>query len=314
MKPLVSILMPAYNAENWIYDSIQSVLAQSWKNLELIVVNDGSIDATLSIAQSFESSKIKVLSQPNRGAAAARNVALQLAQGDFIQYLDADDLLAPDKLKQQILRLEPDDRCITSAAWGRFTADPEQAIFRADSLWQTLSPTEWLIQALEQNLMMNPACWLTPRSIAQAAGTWNETLTLNDDGEYFWRVVLASQGVTFCPDAKVYYRSSIPGSLSTQTSNQAWRSVYDSLSSVEQRLLQTETSDRTRRALATAFQRFIYQAYPAVPHLRAAASEKVNRLGGSDVGAEGGPMFQKFSRVLGWKLATRIQKLSRTVG
>lgn len=306
MKPLVSVLMPAYNAEAWIGDSIRSVLAQTWNSLELIIVDDGSIDATLTIAQSFQSPTVKVLSQPNRGAAAARNVALEHAQGDLIQYLDADDLLAPNKLEQQILMLS--DRAVASAAWGRFTHHPEQAVFTSDELWQTLSPIDWIIRALEQNLMMNPACWLTSRSIVQTVGSWNETLTLNDDGEYFWRVILASQGVTFCPTAKVYYRSNIQGSLSNQTSNRAWQSLYDTLTSVEQQLLKTETSDRTRHALATAFQRFIYQTYPAVPQLRVAARKKVTRLGGSNLRPLGGQTFQTASRILGWRLAKHLQQ------
>src|SRR5947208_10643307 len=98
MKPLVSILIPAYNAEAWIADTIQSALAQTWPRKEIVVVDDGSRDATFAVARRFASSEVKVVTQPNSGAATARNKAFALSRGDFIQWLDADDLLAPDKL------------------------------------------------------------------------------------------------------------------------------------------------------------------------------------------------------------------------
>ncbi|MEO1560685.1 MAG: glycosyltransferase family 2 protein, partial [Cyanobacteria bacterium J06632_19] len=89
MTTLVSILIPAYNSEEWISETIDSAIAQTWSNIEIIIVDDGSKDNTLAVAKKYASTKIKVISQPNKGASAARNRALQEAQGDFIQYLDA---------------------------------------------------------------------------------------------------------------------------------------------------------------------------------------------------------------------------------
>src|SRR5215472_9763397 len=102
MKPLVSILIPAYNAEKTIGETLRSALAQSWRNKEIIVVNDGSRDRTLEAAQGFASKELAVFSVENQGAAAARNHAFRLSQGDYVQYLDADDLLAPDKIERQL--------------------------------------------------------------------------------------------------------------------------------------------------------------------------------------------------------------------
>ena len=105
MQPLVSILVPAYNSEEWIGDSIRSALAQTWQRKEIIVVDDGSRDRTAEAARRFASKEVKVVSTENRGAAAARNHALQLSQGDYIQWLDADDLLSPDKIERQLAAL-----------------------------------------------------------------------------------------------------------------------------------------------------------------------------------------------------------------
>jgi Glycosyl transferase family 2 len=94
LEPLVSILIPAFNAQAFIADTIRSALAQSWPRKEIVVVDDGSTDGTLSLARKFASPSVQVIHQENQGAAAARNKALSICRGDYIQWLDADDLLS----------------------------------------------------------------------------------------------------------------------------------------------------------------------------------------------------------------------------
>ena len=91
LEPLVSILIPAYNAEETIADTIQSAIAQTWQRKQIVVVDDGSRDSTAEVARRF-ATKVTVVSTENQGGAAARNHALRLSQGDYIQFLDADDL------------------------------------------------------------------------------------------------------------------------------------------------------------------------------------------------------------------------------
>src|SRR6266852_8021144 len=119
MKPLVSILIPAHNAEKWIADTIRSAVSQSWEQKEIIVIDDGSTDQTLRIARQFESESIRVIWQENQGAAAARNKALALSHGDYIQWLDADDLLSPNKVAKQIEAAQEcqSERVLFSSAW-----------------------------------------------------------------------------------------------------------------------------------------------------------------------------------------------------
>src|SRR4051812_39485005 len=101
-RPLVSILIPAYNAERWIGDSIASAVGQTWKRTEIIVVDDGSSDGTAALARRFEADGVRVITQKNQGAAAARNTAYGMCRGDYIQWLDADDLLDADKIERQL--------------------------------------------------------------------------------------------------------------------------------------------------------------------------------------------------------------------
>ena len=209
MQPLVSILIPAYNAADWIAETIQSAIGQTWPRKEIIVVDDGSKDRTAEVARRFASKQILVVSKENQGAAAARNHALHLSQGDYIQWLDADDLLAPDKVEAQIAGLRECDgkRTLLSSSWACFNYRPQRARFIPTPLWQDLSPVEWLFRKIAKNLHMQTATWLTNRELSEAAGPWDTRLLSDDDGEYFCRVLLASGGTRFVPEAKVFWRN-----------------------------------------------------------------------------------------------------------
>src|SRR5213076_983877 len=137
MTPLVSILIPAYNAKRWISDTIRSALAQTWPRKEIIIVDDGSFDQTLAIANQFASPNVLVVTQPNQGASAARNKAFELCQGDYVQWLDADDLLSPDKVAKQMEASNRfgSERTLFSCAWGQFYYRIDKATFTSTSLW-----------------------------------------------------------------------------------------------------------------------------------------------------------------------------------
>jgi GT2 family glycosyltransferase len=108
-KPMVSIIIPCFNAEKTAGEAIQSALDQTYANKEIIVIDDGSTDGSLNVIRSF-GDRIRWENQPNRGAPAARNRALQLAQGQLIQLLDADDILYPTKVEEQVKRF-PEAGC-----------------------------------------------------------------------------------------------------------------------------------------------------------------------------------------------------------
>ncbi len=208
-KPLVSILIPAFNAGQWIADTIRSALAQTWPRKEVIIVDDGSRDQTLSIARQFASKDVSVVAKINEGAAATRNKAYSLSQGDYIQWLDADDLLAPDKIERQLCALRETDsrRTLLSSPWAYFAYRPNRAKFVPTPLWHDLTPAEWLLRKMGENLHMQTATWLTSRELSETAGWWDTRLLSDDDGEYFCRVLLASSGVRFVPEGRVFYRN-----------------------------------------------------------------------------------------------------------
>lgn len=285
MEPLVSILIPAYNAEEWIADTIQSAIAQTWPRKEIIVVDDGSRDATGRAAREFASKDVAVVSQENQGAAATRNHALRLSQGDYIQWLDADDLLAPDKIEQQLVALRECDstRTLVSSPWAYFNYRVDRARFIPTSLWQDLSPLEWLLRKMGENLHMQTATWLTSRELADAAGPWDTRLLSDDDGEYFCRVLLASKGTRFVPDAKIFYRITQTSRLShVGASDRKKDALLISMRLHVQYLRSLEDSERVRKACLTYMQTWYEAFYPERPdivgELQSLAGELEGRL------------------------------------
>jgi glycosyltransferase involved in cell wall biosynthesis len=302
MTPLVSILIPAYNAERWIAETISSALAQTWPRKEIIVVNDGSIDQTLRLARQFESKGVSVVTQENRGVCAARNKAYDLCQGDYIQWLDADDLLSPDKIAKQMKAAEQSQSKLTllSCGWGFFIFRSNKARFIPTSLWCDLSSVEWLLRRYEGNLHMNPATWLVSRELTNAAGRWDTRLVGGgiDDGEYFCRVSLASNGIRFVPDVKVFYRITGSGSLSQiGRSNKKMESLLLGMELQIGYLRSLDDSKRSRAACVNYLQTWLPTFYPERPDLVQKAQQLATSL-------EGRLAFPKAS----WKYAW-IEKL-----
>ena len=305
--PLVSIVIPCYNAARWLAGALDSALAQTWPATEIIVVNDGSSDASPAIARQFESRGVRVLDQRNRGAAAARNAGLRAAGGRFIQFLDADDLLAPDKVERQMRVLAPASPLrLASGAWARFHQESATAEFKPSANWRDLAGVEFLQLHYEEGCMMHPAAWLAPRALLDRAGPWDESLTLNDDGEYFARVMLASDGIVFCPDARSYYRSGFPARLSGRTDRRSLDSLFRSVDLTTRHLLAADRSPRTLAAVAYAWKWAAFELYPGAPELSRTAERKLRDLGGSPRPFPAGGRFQLASRFFGWRLAKRL--------
>jgi glycosyltransferase involved in cell wall biosynthesis len=283
MRSLVSILIPAYNAEAWIAETIQSATGQTWPRKEIIIVNDGSRDRTGEVARRFASKEVTVVTIENQGAAAARNHALRLSQGDYIQWLDADDLLARDKVERQLATLRDTDakRTLLSSSWAFFSYRTQRARFVPNSLWQDHSPTDWLVRKMGENLHMQTATWLTSRELTEAAGPWDTRLEVDDDGEYFCRVLLASQGTRFVPESKVFYRVTSPNRVShIGMSDRKKDAMLLSMKLHIQSLRSLEESERVRKACLVYMQTWYENFYPERLDLMAELQRLATECGG----------------------------------
>jgi glycosyltransferase involved in cell wall biosynthesis len=281
VKPLVSILITAYNAEETIAYTLQSVIAQTWQRKEIIVVDDGSTDRTAEVVRQFKD--VKLVSTENHGLSGAQNNAFPLSQGDYIQYLDADDLLAPDKIERQLAALGEVDsrRILLSSPWAPFYYRIRPARFVRNSVWQDLSPVEWLLRKMREGIHMQNATWLVSRELAKTAGPWDTRLQFDQDGEYFCRVLLASEGTRFVPGTGIYYRASGGNSVSfIGNSDKKKDSLLLTMKLHIQYLRSLEDSERVRKACLTYIQIWCPYFYPERADLVQEAQHLAVMLGG----------------------------------
>jgi len=267
LRELVSILIPAYKAESFIAETVRCAREQTWPRKEIIIVDDGSPDHTYDAAKRLESADVKVVRQENGGAPSARNKAFALAQGEYIQWLDADDLLHPDKIRLQLEGAASGltSRTLITASWGKFFFRKDRAEFSPDSLWQDHDAIDWIVTKFRDNVWMNPAVWLVSRRLTELAGSWDSRLARSgdDDGEYICRVVGAADRVRFVQEAQCYYRIGTVGSLNwnMETNEQSLQSLVLSLTTSVRHLLRLEDSPRTRDAAARHLQTFMPYFY-----------------------------------------------------
>jgi glycosyltransferase involved in cell wall biosynthesis len=314
MSALVSILIPAYNAEATIAETLESAASQTWPNKEIIVVDDGSTDRTLVIARRYAAKNVKVVARDNQGAAASRNTAFSLCRGEYIQWLDADDLLSSNKIESQMVMRERGctPRTLLSSGWGYFMHRPDRATFTPTPLWCDLTPTEWLFRKLGQNLHMQTATWLVSRELTEAAGPWNTLLLGDDDGEYFCRVLMASDRLRFVPEARVFYRRSGTSRLSyIGHSDRKIQAHFHSMKLHINYLLSLEDSARTRDACVKYLQTWFIHFYPEKTEIVNEAEQLAVNLGGRLTPPVLSWKFDWIRSLLGWTPAKRTQEQLR---
>jgi glycosyltransferase involved in cell wall biosynthesis len=306
MTPLVSILTPAYNAEWCIAESIQSAVDQTWPRKEVIVVDDGSTDRTAELARRYASKNVKVVSTSNQGLSAAVNNAYRLCQGDYIQELDADDILAPDKIERQMAAAQEIEnrRILLSSPMAYFYYRHRRARFLQTSLCQSLSPVEWLLRKMGENLHMQNATWLVSRELAEAAGPWDERLNYDQDGEYFVRLLSKSEGTRFVPGTGVYYRATGSGRLSSVgSSDKKKESLLRSMRLHIQYIRSLEETPRVRKACLTYLQTWYRNFYPERPDLVVQLQALAAEVGGHLEPPQLRWKYAWIRPVLGWKAA-----------
>lgn len=307
--------MPCFNAAPFIGSAIKSVLCQTWQDFELIVVDDGSTDGSIDAISNIKDQRILILQSPKKGAAAARNLGFAASKGSFILYLDSDDVINRVHLEAMASQLIGCDTCVALSRWDRFRVSPEEAKFPDRPTETNLRGADWLkLSWSDTRPMMQCGMILIPRSLIETFGGWDERLTLIDDFEFFARILAQVEEVRFAPEARLYYRSAISGSLSQQKSRKAIESQLLSLQLGTGHLLAVRDDDDTRRVCAGLFQDFYYSHYPYDRDLRQLARNRVIELGGSSIEPDGPPGFHKLRRWIGWRLARRVQFFAEANG
>ncbi|MEU1810580.1 glycosyltransferase [Micromonospora sp. WMMD1076] len=211
--PLVSVVVPCYNGAEYIRHAVRSALGQTYPNIEVIVVDDGSVDDSRAILETTFGDDIAIVSKPNGGPSAARNVGLRMANGEYVQFLDADNVLTPAKVARSVeaFAAEPDADIV-------FTAMHEPRDY--DFTEATTFPEEDLAQTVERIMertyeLVFPGTGIPALETSQPLfrrnrlldhGGWDETLTVVEDTELVCRMVMRGARIRHIPMVGVIYR------------------------------------------------------------------------------------------------------------
>ncbi|MCL7959453.1 MAG: glycosyltransferase family 2 protein [marine benthic group bacterium] len=199
MRPLISCVVPVYNGERHLEEALDSILAQEWRPIQVIVVDDGSTDRTLEVARKVaeRAPEVTVVSQANAGPTVARNTGIALAKGDLICFLDADDLWHPEKLVRQARRFEEEPNL-------------DHSVHHIQNFWEEELAAE--AEAYQGHARGKPIagyvtqCLMVRRRAFDRIGTFNTELKHGDSAEWFLRAREAGLRGDLMPDVLTHRR------------------------------------------------------------------------------------------------------------
>lgn len=200
----ISVVVPAYNASSTIIETIASVQKQTFSDFELIIINDGSTDNTLEILNTIQDSRIKIFSYENGGLSVARNRGISHATGEFIAFLDADDLWASDKLELQLAALKQHPKAGVAYSWTHFM-DEQGESFHADK--PIFFEGNVYPQLLVHNFIASGSNPLIRKQAIESVGEFNPSVSGAADWDY-WLRLAAQWPFTVVPKPQIFYRQS----------------------------------------------------------------------------------------------------------
>ncbi|MBD2385330.1 glycosyltransferase family 2 protein [Cylindrospermum sp. FACHB-282] len=204
--PLVSVIIPCYNAAKFLSATLESVFNQNLKDYEIILIDDGSTDNTATLIRSL-GSKVRAEFTSNQGASAARNRGTKLAQGQFIQYLDADDLLRVDALEKRVNALVKTGADVAYSDWQKLEEGEDNNFYPGEVVVrqiEDINPNPEI--ALFTDFWAPPAALVYHRRIVEAIGSWNESLPIIQDARFFLDAALVGGKFVYVPGVQADYR------------------------------------------------------------------------------------------------------------
>jgi glycosyltransferase involved in cell wall biosynthesis len=271
---LASVIVTAYNQAWVLAETLESVAAQTYRPLECVVIDDGSTDRTQEIVSDFVRKysnrlAIKSIRQRNQGAQAARNFGVEASSGEFIQFLDGDDLLEPGKISSQVEVFGSGDGRAIDAVYGdaRWLLEGETEFRAGDDTFGHsrigVGPTDDLVVSLLYQPRWNPPfAYLCRRTAVEKAGPWDPAIRINQDYAFFLRMACLGLRFKYTPVMTGYYRHHSQPRISEGRLLMRAQDTLMILQSAE-RLLETRqglTAER-RRALAYAFRRISHWTF-----------------------------------------------------
>ncbi len=202
--PLISVVVPVYNGEKTIKETIESILNQTLSDLELLIINDGSQDSTLEIISTIQDSRIQVFSYPNAGLAASRNRGIKHATTDYISFIDADDLWTPDKLELQFNALQENPQAAVAYSWTDYIDDSSQYLRRGSHI---TANGDVYAKLLVIDFLENGSNALIRKQALIDVGSFDESLPAAEDWDIFLKLA-ANYPFVAVPAPQILYRLS----------------------------------------------------------------------------------------------------------
>jgi glycosyltransferase involved in cell wall biosynthesis len=223
--PTVSVIIPNYNRAKLIGHTIENIWSQTLKSIEIIVVDDGSTDNSVDVIRSF-GSKVTLICQANQGPGPARNAGLKIANGDYIQFFDSDDLCSLNKLENQAKALEASGADMAYSPWVKVYIDSGQISFenhviQQKSLPQHASPLVWFQRGWS---IVFQTCMFR-HTFLKKMGGYRTDLMLGEDLELLFRMLLDHAKLKFVPDCLVLYRLHDLGQLTASGTTKNFRMI-----------------------------------------------------------------------------------------
>jgi hypothetical protein len=214
-------------------------------------------------------------------------------------------------IENQVRLLAQDETMIASASWGRFYNDDIKTFrLNNESVWRDMKPIDWIVEALASGSnMMQCALWLIPRNVLLKSGLWNEELSLNNDFDFFVRVLLASSYIKYSAGSVLYYRSGLTNSLSQQKSKQALLSGISSNILGTESILAFENTARTRDVCTKNLSPWLFQTYYTHRDLATVVENKLAQIGYKKMLYGARPATRIVSSIIGWKFILWVKYL-----
>lgn len=231
----ISIVIPCFNTARFLRETVESVLTQTFKNIEVVAIDDGSTDESLTILHSF-GDRIRVISGPNRGASRSRNIGTASSDGDFIQYVDSDDILPPDAVQSRFSSLMETGADVAYSDWQPLVENPGGEFKMGEVVardMELFDPDAEM--AIVKGFWCPPSALLYRRAIVEKIGGWNERLLVIQDARFLLDAAFHGGRFIRVPEVGAYYRVRLDGSLSRRSRKAFMEDCFENALEIEHR-------------------------------------------------------------------------------
>lgn len=319
----VSVIIPVFNCKIGLDKTIESVRNQTYQDFEIVIVNDGSDAETTNLLKAIEDDKVFVYHKTNEGAAVARNFGFQKSNGQIVQFLDAGDVIHPDKFKMQIDDLSLNPNKLSLCYYMYFSnyaeIDFNKNINQSHFIYSTDDTQAFLINLWGGYGNMNfiqTNCWMFHRNLVEKVGGWRNYRCPDDDGEFFARLVLASKGIVCTKKVLNYYFNSINDDFHLSR-NKNSKYIKNNLLTIDLKykyILEKGMRNGLEQAIAWQYFVFAVNNYPLHKTLSKIAYNRFNVLNQTPPKLIlGGQIIRNITYIFGWKIARLIRFTAREI-